>query len=285
MILPPKTFSIKVNKPVKEEWKNINKFSTWFAEPKYDGVRLLYKEGKLIRENGLVKNEMYPEIMSSITNIPDDTILDGELCNLNSKGFSADKTQFFSADFNKTQHRINLKDKLKIKLLSQAEPATFVAFDILKHEGDDVTKLPLSERIKILDSVMSKSFDQTEQRVKQIQQFNPLDLSKVITKYQMEGMVLKDPSSAYQANWIKMKAEYEMDCKVVGFTSETRPISALELNDLKGNYVGKCSWSKYPCTEEWAKKVVGMIAVVQYNRLTKDGKLIFPVLKELREAR
>lgn len=275
-VLPPSTsFSIKINKPVKEEWDQLNKYSSWFAEPKYDGVRLLYKEGKLIRDNGLIKNTMYPEIMDTITKLPDGVVLDGELCNLKNE---------YSADFNKTQHRITLKDKLRIKLLSQAEPATFVAFDILKFEGNDLTTTPLIERIKILDSVLQKNLKGTDfDRVKQMQQYSPKDLSQVIRKYDMEGMVLKDPNSAYRTNWIKMKAEYEIDCKVVGFTSETRPISALELNDLKGNYVGKVSWSKYPCTEEWAKKVVGMIAVVQYNRKTNDGKLIFPVLKELRD--
>jgi len=270
------SFSFKINKPIKEDWKNINKFSTWFAEPKLDGCRILFKDGKLIRENGLIKNVQYPEVLDVIQKIPDGTILDGELCNL---------TDHLTADFNKLQHRITLKDKLKIKLLAKAEPASFVAFDILRHEGQDLTKLPFQERIKILDSVLKKnlSFDDFL-TVKQMPQFNPIELSKVIIEKKMEGMVLKDPSSVYQSDWIKMKAEYEMDCKVVGFTSETRPISALELNDLKGKYVGKCSWSKYPCTEEWAKKVVGMIAVVQYNRLTKEGKLVFPVLKELREA-
>ena len=275
-VLPPSTsFSIKINKPVKEEWDQLKNFSTWLAEPKYDGVRLLYKEGKLIRDNGLIKNTMYPEIMDIITKLPDGIVLDGELCNLKNE---------YSADFNKTQHRITLKDKLKIKLLSQAEPATFVAFDILKFDGNDLTKLPLIERIKILDSVLQKNLKGTDfDRVKQMQQYSPKDLSKVIRKYEMEGMVLKNPDSAYRSNWIKMKAEYEIDCKVVGFTSETRPISALELNDLQGNYVGKVSWSKYPCTEEWAKKVVGMTAVVMYNRKTNEGKLIFPVLKELRD--
>lgn len=267
-------FSFKINKPIKEDWKNINKFSTWFAEPKLDGCRLLYKDGKLIRENGLIKNVQYPEVLDVISKLPDGTILDGELCNL---------TDHLTADFNKLQHRINLKDKLKIKLLAKAEPASFIAFDILRHDGQDVTKLPFQERIKLLDSVLQKNLNHTDfQTVKQMKQYNPIELSKVIIEKNMEGMVLKDPNSVYQSNWIKMKAEYEMDCKVVGFTSETRPISALELNDLKGKYVGKCSWSKYPCTEEWAKKVVGMIAVVQYNRLTKEGKLVFPVLKELR---
>jgi len=276
MSLSSSTFSIKVNKPIKEEWNQIKKFSTWFAEPKFDGVRLLYKDGKLVRENGLIKDLMYPEIKDIITKIPDNTILDGELCN---------PINHYSADFNKTQHRINLKDKLKIKLLSKAEPATFLAFDILKHEGDDLTKLPYSDRIKILVSVLKDNLNGTDfDRVRQIQQFNPLDLSKVIEKYQMEGMVLKDPSSVYRSNWIKMKAEYEMDCKVIDFTSETRPISALVLEDLNGKDVGKVSWSQYPCTEEWASKVVGMIAVVKYNRLSPEGKLIFPVLKELRVA-
>lgn len=264
-----------INKPIKEEWNKINKFSNWFAEPKLDGCRLLYQDGNLIRDNGLIKNVQYPEVIDVITKLPDGLVLDGELCNLNDP---------FSADFNKLQHRINLKDKIRINLLAKAEPATFVAFDILKYEGQDLKKLPYLERIKILVSVLKKHLNQETdfQRVRQMFQFNPTDLVKLISQYQMEGIVLKDPSSPYNANWIKMKAEYEIDCKVIGFTSETRMISALELEDLKGNYVGKVNYQKEQ-TEEMAKKLVGMIAVVIYNRRTKDGKLVFPVLKELRE--
>lgn len=267
------SFSFKVNKPDKAEWNQIKKYSTWFAEPKLDGCRLFYKDGKLIRDNGLIKNVQYPEVINTISKLPDGIVLDGELCNLTSP---------YTADFNKLQHRINLKDKIKINLLSKAEPATFVAFDILRHEGNDLTKLPYLERIKILVSVLHKHLEKTDfDRVTQMQQYSPAELSEVITKYQMEGMVLKNPDSVYNSQWLKMKAEYEIDCKVVGYTSETRMISALELEDLKGNYVGKVNYQKEQ-TEEMAKKIIGMIAVVNYNRKTKDGKLVFPVLKELR---
>ena len=166
------SFSFKINKPIKEDWKNINKFSTWFAEPKLDGCRLLYKDGKLIRENGLIKNVQYPEVIDVISKLPDGTILDGELCNL---------TNHLTADFNKLQHRINLKDKLRINLLAKAEQASFVAFDILRHDGQDVTKLPFQERIKLLDSVLQKNLNHTDfQTVKQMKQYNPIELSKVI---------------------------------------------------------------------------------------------------------
>jgi|SRR3990172_2416696 len=263
-----------INKPVKEEWDQIAKFNGWFAEPKLDGCRLLFQDGKLIRENGLVKNTQYPEVIDVLAKLPSGVVLDGELCNL---------IDPFSANFNMLQHRINLQNKLKIKLLAKSNPATFVAFDILKNEGQDLTKLPYIERIKTLVSVLRSNLTENDfQRVTQIQQFSPEELKQVIPKYNMEGIILKDPNSSYQSSWIKMKAEHEIDCKVVGFTNEIRNISALELDDLNGNYVGKVNYINYPQTEEFAKKLVGMIAVVKYNMKTPDGKLRFPVLKELR---
>lgn len=261
------------NKPIKAEWTELDKYNDWLAEPKLDGCRLMYKDQTLVRENGLTKNIQYPEVIEVLEKLPEGLVLDGELCNLNNP---------FNASFNTLQHRINLQDKLKIKMLAKSYPATYVVFDILKREGNDLSKLPYIERIKILDSVLREDLKKTDfQRVTQIQQFKPKDLAQVIGKYQMEGIILKDPKSPYQSSWIKMKAEYEMDCIVKGFTSEIRQISALELEDRNGNYVGKVNYQQEQ-SEEMAKKIVGMIAVVQYNRRTKDGKLVFPVLKELR---
>ena len=74
---------VKWNKPVFEEWKNISKYSHFIAEPKMDGMRCYAVKNNgiltLVRDGGSVKTLQFPEIMNSL-NIPDGTILDGEIC-------------------------------------------------------------------------------------------------------------------------------------------------------------------------------------------------------------
>lgn len=266
---------LKANKPIKDVWQNLHKYNRYVAEPKLDGCRLFVQDGKLIRENGLVKNEQYPEVLEVVSKLPEGIVLDGELCN---------PINAFSADFNKLQHRINLKNKLRIKQLSKSEPASFVAFDILKYENQDLKSMPYHERFSLLGKVLEENLVIEDlNRLCRVNQYKPNDLFPLVTKYNMEGIVLKNPDATYRSNWIKMKAEYEIDCKVVGFTSETRLISALELEDQSGNYLGKVNYQQEQ-SETIAQKLKGMIAVVTYNRKTKDGKLVFPVLKELRKC-
>lgn len=261
---------IKLNKPIPDDWINLSKYSNYIAEPKYDGMRALLsqkdQDTKLFRaDSGKVKNESYPEILN--VSLPDDTIIDGELCILQSE---------LTADFAKILNR-QTNDSFRIKLLSKKIPATYMAFDILKFEGQDTTKLKLSERQKLLNKIKPTT------NFKIIQQYKPTDLYNQVKKFNMEGIVLKNLNSLYydKNSWVKMKNEVEHDYIVTGFTSETRIISALELNDFKGTYVGKVNYTGYPSTEEWAKKVVGMIAVVRHM-WTNTMKLRFPKLKELR---
>ena len=105
--------------------------------------------------------------------------------------------------------------------------------------------------------------------------------TKIETLEHAEGIVLKDPNSKYDSKWLKYRKYLESDLKVVDVTSEKRLISALVLENSKGESVGKVNYTGYPQTEEMKKKVIGMTAVVEHMQ-TKDGKVRFPVLKELR---
>jgi len=263
---------MKVNKPIKQDWNQYeNYLLDCIAEPKLDGIRcLLTKEDnqvKLVREDGTIKTKQYPEIIKATENIPDGTIIDGEICIL--------KNEYF-ANFFELLQRNTVVDDLKIRLLAKKMPATFMAFDVLKYEDQDTTKEILSSRKEILGRIP------VNERVNQVSVFEPKDLVEKVTQFDMEGIVTKNLNSVYNSEWQKFKHWYESDFKVIGFTSEVNLISALELEDMKGNYVGKVNYTGYPQTEEWAKKVVGMTAVVRYMK-TNTLKLRHPVLVELRE--
>ena len=259
-----------VNKPLKMNWNTYSNYPTFLAEPKLDGMRIqVVKEDskvKLRRENGNDYTKQFPELTKSLNAIPFDSVLDGEICILENE---------FVADFQKLQTRRTSND-LKIRLLSQKIPATFVAFDILRYEGENLLNEPLHLRKEYLKNIT------TSDNLKVIQQY---DLNKLKIKIESlehaEGIVLKNPDGSYTDKWLKYRKYLENDFKVVGVTSDKRLISALELENDKGESVGKVNYTGYPQTTEWKNKVVGMTAVVQHM-ITKDGKVRFPVLKELR---
>jgi len=250
----------KWNKPVFEEWKNISKYSHFIAEPKMDGMRCyaIMDNGvlRLERYGGSIKTLQFPEIMSSM-NIPNGTILDGEICI---------KRNEFETDFQAISQRMNLTDNSRIKYLSNNDPAQFVAFDILQLDGENISSLSLSARKKYLEDIT----------VSQVKSYDVTELQKRVKEFEMEGLVLKDPFGAYHGKWLKFKNLEERDFKVIGITSTTRPISSLILANDMGNVT-------YQPNMDQTINPVGMTAVVKFQVMkNKKQKLRFPVLKELR---
>ena len=97
------TKQMVVNKPIKMSWDSYSNNSTFLAEPKLDGMRIqVVKDNKLrlLRENGIDKTKHFPEVLKQINNLPEDTILDGEICILENE---------FVADFQKLQTRPSTK--------------------------------------------------------------------------------------------------------------------------------------------------------------------------------
>ncbi len=251
----------KWNKPTFEEWKNISKYSHFIAEPKMDGMRCYAVKDngvlRLERYGGSIKTLQFPEIMSSL-NIPNGTILDGEICIRRNE---------FETDFQAISQRMNLTDNSRIKYLSKQDPAQFVAFDILQLDGENISSLSLSARKKYLEDIT----------VSQVKSYDVTELQKRVKEFEMEGLVLKDPFGGYHGKWLKFKNLEERDFKVIGITSTTRPISSLILANGMGNVT-------YQPNMDQTINPVGMTAVVKFQVMkNKKQKLRFPVLKELRD--
>ena len=263
------------SKPVKKEWSEYDSFGSKFvAEPKLDGMRCELRnldQVRLVRENGYDKTEQFPEIIQSVNdNLPQDTILDGEICIPDGE---------LRADFFTLLTR-NTTDKLKIKLLSKRIPATFVAFDIRRLEGENMENKSYEQRREALESLkIMDTFPMLNVRL--MPKFEPKVLLPKVEPMNLEGIVLKNKFSTYGQNWFKFKYYLEDDFTVVGITSEKKLISSLELENSKGESVGNVNYTGYPQTQEMKSKVVGMTAVVRYMK-TNGKTLRFPVLQELR---
>lgn len=268
---------MSLNKPKKDVWANLKNYDEWIAEPKLDGERctLVNKDGKLtiVRDNGRVKNAIYPELLE--IDIPEGTTLDGEVC--------IPKNEFY-ADFNTFQQRMNLQDKFKINnyLKSPDTTVSFVAFDILQHDYKEVMSQSFKDRRAILETIPLSN------RLKRITQYTPSQLFPLISKYGMEGMVLKKKLSPYERDWVKMKNIVEKDFRVVGYnTSDKRFISTIIIEDLEtGDSKGNVTYfgPNFPQTEDAARKLKGSIAVIEFLESGAKDKPRFPVLKEIRHG-
>jgi DNA ligase-1 len=133
----------------------------WQVEWKYDGIR-----GQVVKRAGSVwvwsrgeelVTERFPEIEALAAQLPDGTVLDGEILVWKSphpnpppegEGANAEGP----APFALLQQRIGRKTLTK-KVLADA-PVTFMAYDLLEHEGQDIRDRPQRERRERLEALL-----------------------------------------------------------------------------------------------------------------------------------
>ena len=190
----------------------------WMVEWKYDGIR-----GQLIKRQGQVwvwsrgeelVTERFPEIVASAQGLPDGTVLDGEILVWNAQD---DRP----APFALLQQRIGRKN-LTRKVLDEA-PVSFMAYDLLEQDGQDVRALPQRERRIRLEALLQGS----PIRVSPIEHAGSwLEFARRRERSRelgVEGFMLKRMDAAYgtgrtkaEGLWWKWKIEpMTIDCVLV----------------------------------------------------------------------
>jgi len=117
----------------------------WCHEVKWDGVRALATVAggvRLTSRNGNDITGAWPELTTTAP--AGDLVVDGEIIALNERGLP---------DFRVLAERIHVRKATAVARLAERIPATFMAFDLLRHDGDDVTGLPLTERRERLEAL------------------------------------------------------------------------------------------------------------------------------------
>jgi bifunctional non-homologous end joining protein LigD len=218
--------------------KKIFSDKSFFFEPKMDGTRgMCFKEVRgieLINRRGVDIFPRYPEFVFQDNIKANSCVLDGEVVVYDPNGVPS---------FRLLQGREQVANKTLAELKAKELPATYVVFDIISKEGEDLTRLPLSERKKILEDTVSDG-----NRIQKI--FFTEDgagLWKEIVKRRLEGVIAKKIDGEYLSGirsplWLKIKYVKTIDCIIVGYTSEKRIISALVLAVYKGGkltYIGR----------------------------------------------
>ena len=190
----------------------------WIFEVKFDGTRTIAyldlekNSFKFLNRRGIFFEKRYPEILKDIPNSINakKVIIDGEIC-----VFEGGKPNFY-----KLAEREQVGSKFRIELLSKLMPATFIVFDILHLDGEDLIDLPLMERKKILREVVKES---NNILISSWVEEKGIKFFEEVKKRELEGIVAKKKDSRYEIgkrskNWLKIKVFKSLDCIVLGYT-------------------------------------------------------------------
>jgi DNA ligase 1 len=196
----------------------------YLTELKLDGIRLIYSvdsTGK-VRLYSRHNNELtakFPELHS--LDLPPGTTLDGELIVSDAAGkpdFEAVMSRFMSR-----------KD---------TTPVSFVAFDVIQHEGKRVTNLPLLKRKELLADLVPT--DSALLSKVQFVEGHGAAYYEAVCAQSLEGVVLKRKDSRYQigkrsTDWLKVINYQYADVFVTGYRKKE---FGWVLADKDGHYMG-----------------------------------------------
>jgi DNA ligase D-like protein (predicted ligase) len=187
----------------------------WLFEAKFDGTRCIahLSADRIFLQNRRMADisPRYPELVAALRETVDPAcVLDGEII-----VFSGGKV-----DFHALQRREQQQKKLRIDILSQKYPATYIVFDLLFADGKNIMHEPLKTRKQMLASRIHE-----HDRVIVIDYLVERGESyfQAALKKGLEGIMAKREESTYQPgvrsrDWVKIKREVEFDLVVGGYT-------------------------------------------------------------------
>lgn len=205
----------------------------WICEVKWDGYRtlaLLNKgEVSLLSRNEKPFDDKFYPIYQLCKELDMNAIFDGEIVVINEQGIS---------DFSRLQ---NWRSEADGHLV-------YYVFDLLWHEGKDLTDLPLSERQALLKKVLPEGNDQL--RLSTVFTSGAIEFFKAATQTGLEGIIAKKLSSIYtpgyrSKEWLKVKVHKRQEVVIAGFTKNkdtVKEFSSLLLGIYENKdlvYVGK----------------------------------------------
>lgn len=187
----------------------------WCHEVKWDGVRSIAAVDpagvRLTSRNGNDITGAWPELTSPPTD--SDVIVDGEIIALNERGLP---------DFRVLAERIHVRKQTAVARLAARVPATFMVFDLLRHDGVDLTGLPLTERRRRLQEL---DLGGSGWQVPTTYDDGPM-LFDATRAQGLEGIVSKRVDSRYRPgertqHWLKFAHRHRASYVVGGWRPQT----------------------------------------------------------------
>lgn len=259
------------------------KFDAAIVQPKLDGVRCI----ALVSENGSV--ELYTRNGSKIEGYED---IEEELSNERWHGYTLDG-EIMGDNFDNTMEELFAKGKRK--------NAIYTVFDIMKIEEfqSRYAIREYHERISLLQNIQSyqdqsviKVIESTYIYDADINHENISKICKLEESRGYEGIVIKDSNSLYKFkrsnSWVKFKNmltdEFIINNMFLGDGKYANTLGAIQI-DVSGVDVKVGSgFSDEQREYIWENRdsIIGEVAEVKYQEITKDGSLRFPTFVKFR---
>ena len=192
----------------------------WSYEIKLDGFRLEAVKRKgdttLYSRRGNILDRKFHYIAAALEKLPDNTVLDGELVALDSKGKS---------DFGLLQNFRSAEPKIH-----------YYVFDILMLKGKDVSQLPLEERRRLFGKIIPRNDHISESAV---EHGSATKMLKFVKQHGLEGIVAKRSDSSYEPGrrsglWQKYRLNLQQEFVVGGYSRATGGFDALIIGFYRG---------------------------------------------------
>jgi bifunctional non-homologous end joining protein LigD len=176
----------------------------WIWEIKLDGYRALAVRSRagltLFSRRKKSFNRQFPYIVEALANLPEGTVLDGEVVAIDDTG---------RPDFNLLQN-----------FRAEASRIHYYVFDLLVWEGRDLTRLPLIERRSLLKSLVVVPDKRI--RISDYVEAAPNDLLSAVREQGLEGIIGKQKDSSYQPGkrsgaWIKHRVNRGQEFVIGGY--------------------------------------------------------------------
>ena len=272
----------------------------WLFEIKWDGVRAIAAAGEKVSLRSRNDRDLagqFPEL-SELQKLAPGTVLDGEIVVM-----SGGKPDMQA-----------LLPRLQERLPGPgAAPVTYIVFDILCRRGEDLTRLPLVERRRILKEAVREG---PHVVISEPVAGTGEEYYRAAVAQGLEGIMAKRADSPYEPGvrsgaWLKFKATRTCDCVIAGYTpgkgGRSPVFGALvlglyekgvlvpvgkvgtgfsdrllgELTDAFAPHVVKVPhFPGFPPATVWLDPV--LVCEVEYLAVTKDRKLRMPRFIRLR---
>jgi ATP-dependent DNA ligase len=182
----------------------LNDAVQWTFEIKLDGYRAIaVKSGQTIHLFSRRRksfNSQYPYLVEALAELPEGTVVDGEVVGLDDAG---------RPNFNLLQHSRTGSSRI-----------CYFIFDLLVCNDRDLTRLPLSERRKLMRSALKIR----SPRIRICEQFETSanDMLAAVRQQQLEGVIGKRKDSLYEPGkrtgaWIKLRVNRGQEFVIGGY--------------------------------------------------------------------
>src|SRR5215469_12932808 len=196
--------------------------SNWVYEIKLDGYRAvaINSNGRvsLFSKNRKSFNRQYPYIIEALSDLPENTVIDGEVVALDDAG---------QPDFNLLQHS-----------RSQASRICYFVFDLLAYQNHDLMRLPFTDRRHIMNSALK--FQSTRIRMTQHFETSAEDMLRAVRRQGLEGVIAKRKDSRYEAgkrsgSWAKYRLNRGQELVIGGYVPGAHGLDSIIVGYYRGS--------------------------------------------------